>query len=106
MRQPGDEINADIADAGCTKTSYIVECNGTGVQSADRGAILIGGGLHAKADTVYAATDQGIEDLRRERAGSAFNGNLSGRFDLEIAAHCQKQSLQLAAAKDRRRGLA
>ena len=76
MRQSGDKIDADVADAGGTEPSDVGQRDGSSVQSADGGAFLVDKRLHAEADAIDAATDQRLQNFVGNRARRALDGDL------------------------------
>ena len=56
------------------------------VQSSDRRGFRVDKGLHSQAHAIYAAAQQALEHGRRQRAGSALNGDLGAGTHIKLRA--------------------
>ena len=72
----GDEVEAEVANAGGAKAGEVVEHDGSGVKAACVVRFAVDEGLDAKADAVDACSGEGGESGIGELARSAFDGDL------------------------------
>ena len=106
VRQAGDEINADVADAAGAQPRDVRQRDRSRMQPPDRRAFLVHEGLHAQAHAIHAAAEQRFQNLVGDRARSAFDGDLGRRIHLEVVTNRLKDSLQLIGREHRRRAAA
>src|SRR5271170_4131550 len=66
------------------------------MQASYRSRLPVHKGLHAQADAIHAAAPEAGDHFVRERAGSAFHGNLGSVRNLEILRNRDKYPLQLS----------
>ena len=65
VRQPGNQVDADVADAGGAQPRDVGQRDGARVQPADRRTFLVHERLHAQADAIHAAAEQRFAESRR-----------------------------------------
>ena len=63
--KPGNQINADIADADGAQPGDVIQRDRAGMQAANRRTFLIDERLHAQADAIDAAMRKGLPALGR-----------------------------------------
>ncbi len=76
MRQAGDEIDGDIADAGATDALHVTDRVGGLMQPRHRTGLPIDKTLCAKADAIHAAIDHCRQHAFGDGIGSAFHRDL------------------------------
>ena len=68
MRQPRDQVDVDIRNAGGAQVCDIFKHRRPIVQTPDRGRLLINERLHAQAHAVHAAAPQSFDYAGSQRA--------------------------------------
>src|ERR1019366_409271 len=58
VREAGDEIDAEVSDAGLAKQIDVGQGDGTGMEATDGTTLFVNEGLHAEADAVHPAAQQ------------------------------------------------
>ena len=86
VRQARDQVNANVADSSGSQPRNVVQRDGPRVQAADRRRLLVHERLHAQADAIDAAAQQGVDDLTGDGAGRTLDGNLGRWLDLKVLA--------------------
>src|SRR5262249_34855663 len=99
VRQAGDQVHVDVADARGAQPSDVSERLLARVQPRHRSRFLVHKRLHPEAHTVYAAVLERGDDLFRQRARGAFHCDLGVAPDQEILAQRHEESLQLIRRK-------
>jgi hypothetical protein len=86
VRQARDQIHTEVADASRTQPRDVVQRDGARVEAADGRRFLVNERLHAQADAIHAATEEGVEDLAGDGAGGALDSNLCRGLDVKVVS--------------------
>src|SRR5438270_13441121 len=86
VRQPGDEIDADVCNASLSKPLNLFQHEFAVVETSYRLRLTSHEGLHPQTDAVHAALQQRLNQRRSERSRSAFHRDLCTRNEGELAS--------------------
>src|SRR5258708_6238144 len=95
MRKPGDQIDVDLIDAGCTNARKLHFALLFCVQSANRSGLAVHKRLHAEADAIHPLPQQFVERLVRKLYRRTLERNLCVAGNIELPAQMLKDLSEL-----------
>ena len=101
--ETGDEIDTDIADAGCPHPIELFKALPAGVVTADGGALGIHEALNPEAEPSDAVPLKRFEGLRRQLAGGALDSDLCAWQNREPVSESAEDLIDLPWLEQTRR---
>ncbi len=98
--EAGDEVEAEVRDAGAADAIKFGETLGGGVEAADGGGLAIDEALDAEGEAVDAVVLEGLEGGVGELAGRGFEGDLGVGGEGEVALEEMEDRLDLIGGEE------
>jgi hypothetical protein len=106
VRQTGDQIETDIVKASIAKELERIASVVRVVPASQKFQCAIVEGLDSETSAVYSERTESLERLRRNCGGIHFHRDLDIIGDIELAADCVQDLLDLERRQQRRRAAA
>jgi hypothetical protein len=99
VRQAGNQVNIDVADAGFAQAGNVMVDFFTAMQPANRSSFLIYELLHAQTHPIHSARDHRLYDFVCQRSGRALHGDFRFGKDFELLSQGEEEFFQFVGRK-------